>query len=272
MNYRRVMGGAARGYRGSIIAAALVGVTALTAPAYAHQTFLLPAKFQYSKGEFVAVSLTSALSFPNMEHGPAKDRIAYAKVSVGGLVLDEVSFEERQTSLALGFSAHRLGGAVIAISSKPRAGEIPPEEVRLYLDEIEAEESVRAAFDALPGSPPLQRSYAKHAKAFICIATCGSPKGFASPVDQKLEFVAASDKSFRLLRDGEPVAGKKVTIMSIDGEMQKSHTDSEGVVRVSESASGIVMLSAVSVSLPEKADGVYHSDYATLTIDLDMFP
>ena len=252
---------------GAVLASAILSVSA-----YAHQTFLLPDKFQYGEAETVSVALTSALAFPDMESGPAEDRITYYSASIRDDAIEDLSFEEGETALTMRFAAGRSGAAVVAISSKPRAGEIPPEDVELYLDEIEADEAVIAAFEALPGSPPLQRSYAKHAKTFLCIDTCDNPENHASPVGQKLEFIAKADRSFQLLLDGEPLRGKQVTIVPFDGEMSSVATDEDGKILVPDALSGVNMLSAVWITLPDEPDGVYHSDYATLTVDLDQLP
>ena len=256
------------------IAACVIGAAMIATPAFAHQTFLLSEKFEYSDNETVSVSLTSALSFPNMEHGPAKDRIAFSYAAIGGEPITDMTFEESETALKISLTTDKTGFAVVAMSSKPRAGEIPPEDVDIYLDEIEADDGVRAAFDTLPGEPPLQRSYAKHAKTFVCIMTCRDATDLESPVGQKLEFVvtATGGNSFQLLLDGRPLAGKQVAISSIESEALAAETDENGMFGVSDNVSGVVMLSAVWITLPDRPDGVYHSDYATLTIDLNQLP
>lgn len=248
-----------------------IGVVAVSKAA-AHQTFLLPEKFQVKAGSDVDISLTSALAFPNLEHGPARDRIAFSKVMLGNSALDNVTFSEGETALSLSFHAGESGLAMIAVSSKPRGGEIPPEDVEVYLDEIEAPESVRAAFDALPGSPALNRSYSKHAKTFICIESCGGEKTAEEPAGQKIEFVSIdrSQTTFRLLYDGKPLQGKTVTIASVSGEPSTVVTNDAGEFNPDGSASGIVMFGAVVITLPETPDGVYHSDYATLTVNLSQ--
>ena len=252
---------------GVVLASAILSVSA-----HAHQTFLLPDKFQYAEAETVSVALTSALAFPDMESGPAEDRIAYYSASIRDESIRDVSFEEGETALTMRFAAGHSGAAVVAISSKPRAGEIPPKDVELYLDEIEADETVIAAFEALPGSPLLQRSYAKHAKTFLCIETCDNDENHASPVGQKLEFIVKADRSFQLLLDGDPLTGKQVTIVPLDGETTSVTTDEDGKIIVTDALSGVIMLSAVWITLPDEPDGVYHSDYATLTVDLDQLP
>lgn len=254
--------------------AAMLAAGFAAAPAAAHQTFLLPSEFVWENGETVTVDLTSALSFPDLEHGPARDRIAFAQAAIGGEPVGALSFKESETALMISFETNRTGLAIVAASSKPRAGQIPSEDVNTYLDEIEADAVVRQAFDALPGSPPLDRSYSKHAKTFFCIDACDNDGDAVTPVDQKLEFVAseARAKTFVLLLDGKPLAGKSVTIAPLEGEAIQTATDENGTVAVSARLSGVIMLSAVWITLPESADGVYHSDYATLTVDLGRRP
>ncbi len=248
-----------------------IGVAAVSKAA-AHQTFLMPENFQVSVGNGVEVSLTSALAFPNLEHGPAADRIAFSKIIVGNTVLDNLTFSEGETALTLNFSSQDSGQAMIAMSSKPRSGEIPAEDVDVYLDEIEAPESVRAAFHALPDSPALNRSYSKHAKTFICIESCGDGNTANKPAGQKIEFVAvgANQKTFRLLYDGEPLQGKSVTIALASGETSTVETNDAGEFQPDATLSGIVMFAAVVITLPETPDGVYHSDYGTLTVNLSQ--
>ena len=248
-----------------------IGVAAVSKAA-AHQTFLLPAAFQVKAGSGVDISLTSALAFPNREHGPAEDRIAFSKVMVGNTALDNLTFSEGETALTLNFSSQDSGLAMIAVSSKPRGGEIPPEDVDVYLDEIEAPESVRAAFHALPDSPALNRSYSKHAKTFICIESCDDGKTAKKPAGQKIEFVAvdATQKTFRLLYDGKPLQRKSVTIAPATGETSTIVTNNAGEFQPDETLSGIIMFAAVVITLPETPDGVYHSDYATLTVNLSQ--
>ena len=248
-----------------------IGIAAASKAA-AHQTFLLPAAFQVKAGSGVDISLTSALAFPNLEHGPAADRIAFSQVFVGNNALDDVTFSEGETALTLSFHTEQSGLAMIAVSSKPRGGEIPPEDVGVYLDEIEAPESVRAAFHALPDSPALNRSYSKHAKTFICIESCGGGKEAEIPAGQKIEFVAvdATQKTFRLLYDGKPLQGKSVTIAPASGETSTVVTNEAGEFQPDEAISGIVMFAAVVITLPETPDGVYHSDYATLTVNFSQ--
>ena len=260
----------AKRVRGGVFAAGILAGMFMSAPSYAHQTFLLPAEFVGKPHTSIEVGLTSALSFPDRMSGPARDRIEFVTVLIGDHEISEILFEEEETVLNAKFVAHHPGFVRAAMSSMPRAGKIEPENADAYFDEIGASQPVRQAFDALPGEPPLNRSYSKHAKTFFCIETCGGAESAASPVSQKLEFVASDTgkRTFRLLLDGKALAGQDVSVTSFKGEQTSTTTNESGAFTIDESSSGIVMLSAVWITLPDSPDGVYHSDYATLTLDL----
>jgi len=252
-------------------AGAILGASVMFTPALAHQTFLLPSQFVWQAGDTVDVVLTSALAFPNVEHGPKRDRIPFTAVVAGGEPVSDLAYEEAETFLKLRFTPEHSGLALIAMSSKPRFGEIKAEDADAYFDEIGADAATRQIFDALPGSPALNRSYAKHTKTFICIENCdvGREPSYA-PTGQALEFIAMATeaRAFQLLRDGNPLAGQRVTISSPDGASQETTTNENGVVEIDASLSGVVMVSSIWITMPDQPDGVYHSDYATLTIDL----
>ncbi len=257
--------------RPGLIASVLVAAALLAPPALAHQTFLQPDSFVSAAGEQVNIALTSALAYPDIEFGPARDRIALVEVSVGNQGVETLSFEENETFLNISFTTEHTGFAVASTSSKPRAGQIEAKDTSMYLDEIGASEAIRAAFDALPGEPPLDRSYAKHSKTFFCVETCtGGREASLAPIGQPLEFIGIGgiNDTFALMRNGEPVANHSVTVVSPGSDNQELTTSEDGSVHLDAPLRGAVLLSAVWITVPDQADGVYHSDYATLTVDL----
>ena len=259
----------------TLLTAAAASVGIFASSAFAHQTFLLPEQFIWQMDQPVDISLTSALSFPDLAHGPAQDRIALAEIVTGGVPVDDVSYSETETVLGVQFSPAAPGFARVAVSFKSRSGPIAPEDADGYFDEIGASSKVRAAFEALPGSPPLQRSYSKHAKTFLCIETCMSGNNAATePVGQALEFVAvgAGNRTYRLLRHGEVLASHSVDIVPASGDAIERITSADGTINIPDTVTGAIMLTSVVISLPETPDGVYHSDYATLTLDLTTLP
>lgn len=258
--------------RGRVWVASALSALLFSAPAFAHKTFLTTERHLWDLGNTVEVGLTSALEYPNIEFGPARDRIAFTTVLLANAQVQDLVFEEGETALSVSFQGEESGVAVVAMSTHLREGEIGPEDTAAYLDELDVDPAVRQAFEDLPGSPPLNRSYIKHTKVFLCVSTCETgQESRQTPLGQALEFVGIADdeRSFALVRNGETVANQRVTIYSATGEHTVAVTDGDGVVRVAPSFSGVVLLSAIWVTAPDEPTGVYHSDQATLTVSLE---
>ena len=252
------------------ITATVLSFTLLAAPAFAHQTFLQPEKFNSAVGEQVNLALTSALSYPNMEGGPKRDRIPFVSVIVNGQKIENLTFTENETYMNAGFTADNAGFAMAAMSSKRRFGEIKPEDAKMYLGEIGASEAVREAFFAQEGTPALNRSYNKHTETFFCIETCEAGKQTAyAAVGQDLEFIASNEAAnrFILLLNGQPLAGHEVTVVSPGSDNLELSTNQNGVVEFDSSGMASIMMTAVWVTVPKEASGTYQSDYATLTVN-----
>jgi len=265
-NYNRIAG---------ILICLIFSLTAVTAPSLAHDTFLLPAKHNWGMGDSVDIKLSSALSFPDITYGPKQDRISSTFVRVGGESVNTFSLTESKAFLTLGFKAEHSGFGVVAMSSKPRFGDIAPEKAEEYFDEIGATQPVRQAFAALSGEPPLHRSYAKHTKTFICVENCVAGNSARStPTGQALEFVAVDGgtNTFQLLRGGKPLAHHKVKVSTSAKDVYEITTTKSGELTVDGKVSGVIMLLAVVITLPDQADGVYHSDYASLVLESAQTP
>jgi Domain of unknown function (DUF4198) len=263
-------------FRNNLIASAVLAATLFAVPAFAHKTFLWPAKFMWQTGDTVEVALTSALAFPDLQFGASKDRIAFSSVVMAHHKVDTFALTENKTFLNMTFKAEHAGLGVIAMSSMTRSGDIKPEDTEGYLDEIGANEAARQAFNNLPDNPVLHRSYSKHTKTFICVETCakGADEKY-KPVGQKLEFVAnkaadskTGDREFILLLDGKPLADQDVVIYGTDGKGVDVVSDTSGLVKIPSTHEGVAMLTSVWITMPTKPDGVYHSDYAALTLKL----
>ncbi len=242
----------------------------LVAPAVAHQTFLVPEKYNSAVGEQVNLVLTSALAYPNRKGGPSLDRIPFIHVILNGQKIKNLTFTENETYLNASFTADTAGFTMAAMSSKRRFGEIEPEKAEYYLDSLGVNDKVKAAFFAQEGTPVLNRSYNKHTKTFFCVETCDVGKQTAyQPVGQDLEFVASNEAAnrFILLLNGKPLIDHTVTVVSPCSDNLELSTNQNGVIDFDTSEMNSIMMTAVWVTLPEQASGVYQSDYATLTVD-----
>lgn len=236
----------------------------------AHETFLLPIQSVWEMNSNVEVRMASGLSFPDLTWGVNQERISSSTVQLNGKNVASPSFKDGKAFLTVSFNASEAGVGVVAISTKKRSGDIEHKNTEGYLEEIGASESIKQAFRALPGKLPLHRSYVKHTKSFICVKSCRDSRNLSSkPVGQKLEFVTANDGAsrFQLLLDGKPLPSHEVKVRDSAKELYQYTTDSRGMFSIGKQVSGTVMLAAVAITLPEKADGLYHSDYATLVLN-----
>lgn len=254
------------------LASLLASLSIVTLPAaLAHETFLLPTQHVWKLDSDVKIRMASGLSFPELTWGVSQDRISTAIVQLDGKTINSPSLTDGKAFLTIDFTASQEGVGVVAMSTKPRSGDIKHESTEGYLDEIGAPHSVRQAFRALPGKPSLHRSYVKHTKSLICIESCKDGRYLNSkPVGQKLEFIVTNDNtnSFQLLLDGEPLPNHEVKVRDSTKELFKFETDANGQLSIGEKMSGTIMLAAVAITLPEKANGLYHSDYATLVLNI----
>ena len=102
----------------------------------------------------------------------------------------------------------------------------------------------------------------------------------SDPVGQDLEFIAGGGfiasgggaNVFQLLRGGKPLAHHKVKVTTSAKEGHEITTTGSGELTISGKISGVIMLRAVVITLPDQAEGVYHSDYATLVVDITRAP
>jgi len=255
----------------TVFAGGLAALLASSA-AFGHKTFLASSEAIWPSGETVEVAMTSALEYPDIQFGLGQDRIAFASATVGGVAVEELAYAEAETSLTIRFTPSSTGLGVLAVSTHPRSGEIPPESIDVYFEEIDANADVQAAFHALPGSPALMRSYSKLTKTIFCVETCdGGEAAVFTPVGQALEFVPVRGEArrFALYQDSETLAGHRVMIHTPDGRHFDALTDEVGGFTVSTELDGEVLLSAIWIDLPDSPDGNYHSDQATMTVRLD---
>ena len=254
-----------------IVAKLLVTLQIVLLPvAMAHETFLLPSKSVWKVDDVIEVKMASGLTFPDLKWGVNHERISFSSIQLNGKDVASPSIKDGKAFLTISFNGSEAGVGVVAISTKKRSGDIENQNTEGYLEEIGASESVKQAFRALPGKPVLHRSYVKHTKSFVCVKSCKDSQHLSSkPVGQKLEFITTNvnEGRFQLMLNGKPLPHHDVTVRDSAKELYEYITDANGIFSIGEKVSGTIMLAAVAITLPEKADGLYHSDYATLVLN-----
>ncbi|MEO0974047.1 MAG: DUF4198 domain-containing protein [Pseudomonadota bacterium] len=252
-----------------------LGVLALVSQgANAHDTFLLPAEWDITPGQPVALELSSGSAFPALGSGPTPNRV----VALGGQAVapdgrSPVSMRiagHTEQALTLQLSAAGPGVVVAGLSLAARDIDLEPKSVAHYFDEIRPSQAVRDAW-AESGADVLRESYAKHAKVVLCATACGPNDASPTALGHALEFLPLAQRDrgmqrFRLLIEGAPAAHHPLNHWSANGDHVALRTDADGVVEIRFVTPGPAMLSAVNLRPPAGEGERFQSDFATLTL------
>ncbi len=248
----------------------------LSANLTAHDTWILPSRARVRPGREVTFDLTSGMAFPKNEVSVKPDRLARASTRLGRTVSELTPEVGGTQALRLRARFSKSGIAAAWIESKPRSIELKSNEVREYLDEIGAWESVGKKWETA-GSGSWRESYTKHAKTYVRV---GSPERdeetWSTPVGMELELVperdlthlaAGEELTLRLLKAGQPVPDAAVGLVAAKARSGTlSKTDSEGRVRLRFDRSGWWLIRATLLERSTKPDLDWESRFTTLTV------
>jgi uncharacterized GH25 family protein len=241
----------------------------------AHDTWILPGHARVSPGAQVTFDLTSGMAFPANEVGVKTDRLARASSRLGETVSDLVREAAGKKALRLKARFPEPGVAAVWIESKPRSLELKPAEVKEYLEEIGAWDSIGRKWES-EGKGKWRESYTKHAKTYVRVGRPETDDSWARPVGMELELVPGSDPTqlaagqelpLKLLKNGRPVPDLAVGLVAgkaKSGSMSK--TDSEGRVRLRLERGGWWLIRATLLEPSSKPDLDWESRFTTLTV------
>lgn len=272
--------------RESILPFLLVLISGGLVTSTAHETWLLPNKFQCTTGEELKISLTSGMEFPQNDTAIKPERIKLSQVRLGGEARKELSSQLFDDHLELSLPATKPGIATVSVELAPKEIELTDEVVEEYFEEISASEKIREQWNRLKGKKRFKEQYTKHAKTIVSVVD-------STDITNKASTVAQNDKSWReplgltlelvpitnplLVKSGEVFEvqalkrGKPFESLTI-GWMQAGSTqrhfvttDSSGIAKLRIEGKGPVVIYSVDLRL--KADDTWESDFTTLTIE-----
>lgn len=243
-----------------------------------HDTWVVPAAPRVQPGAALVLNLTSGMSFPTLDHPIQLDRLQHARIRVGGKSYEVSKRSPGKNALALTIRPSHEGVAAIWIDSKPKFIALKPAEVKEYLDEIGAADTIGKEWSAGGADRPWRENYTKHAKTFVAVGSA-SDKSWAAPVGMALEFVPESDPtrlavgselSVQLLREGEPLSDFPVGMVGSDPTLGKNRkTDSKGRVSFRLERKGWVMFRATEIRPAKEKGADWESHFSTLTVYVD---
>ena len=256
---------------------ALLSFSILIAPAYGHDTWLIPDRFDIAPKSTVTLNMTSGMEFPKLDVGPKPERVPNAQCRLAGKTFEITSKIAAANSLQLKVELAETGVATFWVNLPSRSIELKPEEVKEYLDEVAAPESLRKEWAEM--KPQRWReSYMKHPKTFARVGDPRDDRSWAEPVGMLLEIVPESDPttfkagedfSVRVLKAGQPFAGFSLNAVSAgDSKGESRKTDDAGRVSFRLGKKGPWLLRGTDIRKSNRAEIDWESDFATLTLEV----
>jgi uncharacterized GH25 family protein len=249
----------------------------LAAPLTAHDTWLLARPSAVQPGAAVVLELTSGMAFPAPDTAIKPDRVARAGMRLAGATADLKDRRSAAKFLQFKTMPSKPGIATLWVGLAPKSIELKPAEVKEYLDEIGAPESVRRAWREQ--NPQRWRElYTKHAKTFVRVGRPAGDRSWAQPVGLALEIMPEKDPTalrpgenlpLRVLLQGKPIPSFSVALVG-QGEIHGmlKTTDEQGRVVFPVTKAGRWMLRATDVRRSSKSGADWESDFATLTFEV----
>jgi uncharacterized GH25 family protein len=269
-----------RSKRGRFRFRKLATLLILAAPvAAAHDTWVLPVRPAVSRGSEISLDATSGMGFPALDFAIQPDRISVARFRLEGRTAEISRRTGAKHSLRLAVRPEGEGIACLWIESKPKAIDLKPDQVREYLEEIGALDTVGKEWSAAGSTGRWREIYTKHAKTFVAVGASGGDRSWAEPAGMRLEIVpesdptqlkAKSDFSVRLLKDGRPLPGFPMGMVQAGqktGEVRK--TDANGRVSFKPDKKGWVLLRTTDLRRAGTHEADWESDFATLTLRVE---
>lgn len=257
---------------------ALLSVLSLATSALAHDTWLIPDQFNLAPKSTVTLDMTSGMEFPKLDAGPKPERVQSAQCRLAGKTFEITNKTAAPNSLQFKAELPDAGVATFWVKLPPRSIELKPEEVKEYLDEVDAPEALRKEWAEMK-EQRWRESYTKHQKTFARVGDPASDRSWAEPVGTFLEIVpekdpttlkAGDDFPVRVLKDGKPFADFSLNAVSAGqpkGETRK--TDADGRVTFRVDAGGRWLLRGTDIRRSKQPETDWESDFVTLTVEVN---
>jgi len=255
----------------------LMAVFGLARVAPAHDTWLLPDRFEVAPKQSVTLDLTSGMAFPALEVGPKRERVEAALCRLAGHTFDISDISAGPKSLVFKKELSEPGIATFWVKLPPKSIELKPEQVEEYLAEIDAPTDVRRQWAEAKEPKRWRELYTKHTKTFVRVGDAKADRSWAEPIGTALEIVPEKDPTalhegdelpVRVLKNGTPFADfalNAVAAGETKGETRK--TDANGRVAFRLSKGGQWLLRGTDVRKSTRTDADWESDFATLTLE-----
>lgn len=256
---------------------ALTVAALLRTPAGAHDTWLIPDRFDVSPKTSVTLDLTSGMAFPALDVAPKRERVGNGSGRVAGRTFEITNISAAPNSLQFKTELTEPGIATFWVKLPPRSIELKPEQVKEYMDEVSAPEALRKQWAEM--EPKRWReSYTKHPKTIVRVGDQKSDQSWKEPAGMFLEIVpekdptvlrAGDDFSVRVLKNGASFADFALNAVSAgETKGETRTTDAAGRVTFRLSKAGRWLFRGTDIRKSNLPEADYESDFATLTLEV----
>jgi hypothetical protein len=265
---------------GYVVRAVLVGMLASWASsAAAHDTWLLPARFDLPAGGRIELDLTSGMGFPAPESSVQPNRLAATGLRIAGRTLPLDAGNPDKTALRLSVRTSGTGVAALWIATRPRTLSLTSAEVQEYLREIGAAEEVESRWRR---QQRWRETYVKLAKTYVRVGQPTGDPSWHEPVGLQLEIVPLADPttllvgselSVQVLRDGKPLPRFSVSALpsaTIEPIMRRTGGDGRAVFSLDRPGPWLLRGTLIEPSSSPDAD--WQSLFTTLTVQVAPGP
>lgn len=268
--------------RNSLTMVAATVLSAVTAgTSRAHDTWLLPDRFEITRGQTVALQLTSGMAFPELESGPKRERVESASCRLAGRTQEITDITAEPKALIFKSELAENGVATFWVKLPPKAIELKPDEVEHYLEEVGAPATLRKEWSEM--EPKRWREfYAKHQKTFVRVGPPAGDRSWAEPVGSALEILPESDPTevragdefaVRVMKNGTPHAGFALNAVAAgESKGETGRTDAQGRVAFRINKPGPWLLRGTDLRKAARDDADWESDFVTLTFEAKAKP
>lgn len=246
-----------------------------TAAASAHDTWLLPARFEVAPGGRIELEMTSGMRFPDPETPVRPERLAATGIRVGGRTAPLQTGTPGKAALKLSAPASVPGVATLWVVTRSRTLTLKPDEVKHYLEGVGAPASVEERWRK---QQRWRESYAKLAKTYVAVGSASADRSWEEPAGLRLEIVPLQDPTalregsqlaVRVLREGRPVADLSVSALP-PGHAKPitTRTDGDGRALFLLDRAGPWLLRGTLIEESSAADLEWETLFATLSISV----
>lgn len=245
----------------------------------AHETWLLPDDFSPAAGSLVEFQMSSGMGFPAKGSAITPDRVVDASLA-NNLSIHALD-PQRATDGGLSLQALAKEGLnCVWVQLRPRILEIPDhDDIKHYLEEIGAGDSVWQHWNAEKDEDLWKESYSKLARTYLrasasgatpdCTATASKSRFEILPLQDPTQLRAGGSLDLRVLFDGEPISGQSVAVVREGDQPQPLlSSDEKGLLKVQTTGIGRYMVYATHLRAIDRDNFNWESDFVTLTFEV----